>query len=263
MSSNLPADEQNESPLNHIFPEGPEQRDFSAIAKELGLGDCALTKAGATRVEAEHVMENGRRVFGALPQFDHMEEHLEGLRDDFRYFQEKLAIDPSSLTASQRQSMLTYRLKFDTSITGLMDNILRYYPVREGKTGKSIALYGLSGSGKSLAAAAFREHDPEAVIMDADTARLNLFGRIIRDVEMPNSGSLEEVRNHLIHNPAVSGMIYLVLETVAKQLKERGYTVIQSANVPASGTDEVYYLEHPDPMVDPFNMKTSVPSVMS
>ena len=72
---------------------------------------------------------------------------------------------------------------------------------------------------------------------------------------MPNSGSLEAVRNHLIHNPAVSGMFYLVLETVAKQLKERGYTVIQSANVPACGTDEVYYLEHPDPMVDPFNMK--------
>ncbi len=233
---------------------GPDA-SLAEKADALGLGDYPPAADGAKREDVEQIeIGGGRRLFGSLPHFDDIESHMSEMPDDLDYFESKLGMPPDSLNNFQKQAILNHRLKFGESITKLVDNILDNYPPLEDTEGKSITIYGLSGSGKSLAAEAIRESNPNAVVMDSDTCRMNLFGQIVRDVELANSADMNELRNDLIHNPVMSGMLYLVLEGVPRELKKRGYTTILSSTAPDRNADEAYYIEHPDPSVDPRNM---------
>ncbi len=192
-----------------------------------------------------------RRSYGAVPFLKSRDESLALFRGEAAYFgrtyKTKEPGAPPWRDAAYAEGMILYEAKFGEKLSELAEEILSQYPSIEGADkGKVISLFGLSGSGKSTALEALREiYGDQLIEMDSDTVRYNLFGKKIQEVEMENGATLDEVRNHLMHNN-ISGSMYLLLDHLTKTLKDRGYMIVRSSTMPEFGADAIVYLQHPD-----------------
>lgn len=116
------------------------------------------------------------KYFGALPHYSRLEEHLRGVAQDLERLQDSYGISNESAIENERRSLLTYRLKYGSSLLDLVEKCMAKYPAIENQTGKIYSVFGLSGSGKSLMAEALREkYGDRLIVMDSDTCRYNLF----------------------------------------------------------------------------------------
>ena len=196
---------------------------------------------GATAESISKMTINSEIAYGSVPGMNDLESHLVALQDDIEYFKKSGII----LGTREINSMLLYRLKFNHSITKLTESILSHYPII-GNQGKSISLFGLAGSGKSLAIDALSKfYGEKLVVIDSDKTRINLFAKLVKDLETANGNVVNGVSSTLLHVP-ISGPLYTAIAYVIQILKNRGYTVIQASLGVNRNTDEVYYLEHRD-----------------
>ncbi len=211
---------------------------------------------GKTQAEAEGFTQPwapGRLCYGALPHFADREQIIAGFPSEAAFFAKyytpgKTEGKPVWMDASYGEGIVLFEMKFGKKLSEFVESILIQYPDL-GKLGKEISLFGISGSGKSTAIEALVEKlGPEAIVMDSDTVRYNLFGKMIADAEATNGKTLEQVRGDLLHNN-ISGSLYLAINHVAKELKARGYTVIRASVLANEGADQTLYVEHPT--IDP------------
>lgn len=196
---------------------------------------------GATAESISKMTINSEIAYGSVPGMKDLDNHLLALQDDIEYFKKSGII----LGTREINSILLYRLKFNHSITKLTEAILAHYPII-GKQGKSISLFGLSGSGKSLAMDAISEfYGEKIIVIDSDKTRINLFAKLVKDLETANGNVVNGVSSTLLHVP-ISGPLYTAIAYVVQILKNRGYIVIQASLGVNRNTDEIYYLEHRD-----------------
>ena len=211
--------------------------------EKVDLPTVALLKG--TREEAEAAERTGKNVFGTMPHFDSRQEVLAHVPDAVRFFEQ--AVDIARLPQWKRNmytsGMVAYELKFGKPLSSLVKDVLKNYPVRKDSQGRKISLCGLSGSGKSTAVESIREVLGDAVVIDSDTTRYNLFAKDVQTCEEQSGASHEEVQQR-IHNSAISGAMYLSLEFVTNVLRQRGYDVVMVGTSPAEGSDKSIYIEH-------------------
>lgn len=192
----------------------------------------------------------GRPAYGALPHLKSKEESLELFREEAEYFgkhyQPGEAGAPPWRDNSYAEGTILFEAKFGKKLSEFSEEILSQYPFVSDKKGKMISLFGLSGSGKSTAIEAIQESlGANTVVMDSDTVRYNLLGKMIKDAELANGATLEQVRNDLMHNN-ISGSMYFLLHHLTKELQDRGYTVVRSSTMPEPSADATFYVEHSD-----------------
>jgi len=188
-----------------------------------------------------------RRMYGALPHYDQKDEIIESFASEAEYFAKhyETGKGPEWRDPSYAEGALLFQMKFGENLSDFTESILAQYPPIGG-VGKEISLFGLSGSGKSSAIEALKHKLGENVIvMDSDTVRYNLLAKKIKDVEQASGAGMDEIRNDLINN-AISGPLYFALNHITKELKSRGYSIIQSSTQPNPGADLSFYLQHPD-----------------
>ncbi len=230
------------------------------LVKEFGLkvegeNQYPLFKDRATAEKFAYPWNPGRRAYGALPHLNPVAETLESFKDEARFFSKtyttKEAGAPPWRDESYGEGMILFEAKFGKKLSAFAEEILAQYPpLPDAKPGKELSVFGLSGSGKSTALEAIHDlYGSKVVEMDSDTVRFNLLARMVKDIEMENGASLDEVRQNLIHNN-LSGPLYLLLNHLTKELKSRGYSVVRSSTMPESGVDLLVYIAHPDG-VDP------------
>lgn len=187
-----------------------------------------------------------RRQYGAVPYFDRREDIIRDFPNELNYFsgfRERHDATPAS--AKYAEATELFAMKWGRPMREFAEEILVHYPDL-GKKGQDVCLFGLSGAGKTeITRVLGARLGDTAVVMDSDTVRYNLFGRMVRDVETGAGASLEEVRQHLLFN-RVSDCLYLLRQHVAGELKNRGYTVIQNATTPRFTSDRLIYIENPD-----------------
>lgn len=192
-----------------------------------------------------------RRSYGALPHLKSPEETLNSFREAAAYFSKtytpKAPDAPPWRDASFAEGMILFEAKFGKKLSAFSEEILANYPpINNGKPGKVLSVFGLSGSGKSTALEAMHDlYGSKVVEMDSDTVRFNLLARMMRDVELANGADLTEVREQLIHNN-ISGSLYLLLNHLTKELQARGYNVVRSSTMPEPSADVTVYISHPD-----------------
>jgi len=190
-----------------------------------------------------------RRAYGALPNFGKRDEIMSRFPEEAEYFKKHYTPGekgrPAWMDPSYAEGVVLFEMKFDEPLSSFCEDILAHYPDL-GKKGKEISIFGLSGSGKSTVTETInKKFGSDIVIMDSDTVRFNLLAKMVKEVEEKGGADLDEIRNHLMHNN-ISGPLYFATNYVAKELKERGYTVIESSTQPTSGADVTIYVEHPD-----------------
>ena len=222
-----------------------------ALGRDLMLDQAAYSEMfdpRLSRADVERVrLPNGDLKYGALPFFSDRPANLEKvLTEDHRYLRERLGqtdrqLDPH-LMLRKNQALLLHRLKFGGSLTAVMDGVLAHYPLRAvGAWGRCVHIFGLSGSGKSLAAKALKEHfQTEAIIVDSDATRYGLFASRLRGTE----GSHNSRNDGLIHSPGMSMILYTALEYICDELSYRGYLVIRLGTAVDENAKELYYIEH-------------------
>lgn len=194
-----------------------------------------------------NLWDSTSRRFGALPHFEERTRIVADFADEAKYFSKHYVVGAGPLwrDSSYASGVLLFELKFGKKLSAFVEEILANYPDLH-TTGKEISVFGLSGSGKSsMCEAIAKELGDDVIIMDSDTVRFNLLGRMIRDVEIASGASLKEVRESLIHN-SISGSLYFALNHISKELKQRGYTVVTSSTLPSPAADAVVYIEHPE-----------------
>lgn len=205
-----------------------------------------LTLLGTTQKEAEQFLSPfipDEPLYGALPHFSDRAGILARVPDEYAYFAQFLQTNDSS--SRYMDGLIMHEAKFGEPLRHVAESILQHYPELPGRRGKHISVFGLSGSGKSFVADRLAQHfGTQAIVMDSDTVRYNLFAKKVFDVETTAGKSLTEVRSHHMHN-RISFMLYAVIQHVAQVLGERGYTVIQSNLRPQEHADLVLYVEHP------------------
>lgn len=190
-----------------------------------------------------------RRAYGAVPHYDKRDEIMKRFPEEVAYFAKYYKPGekgrPAWMDASYAKGIVLFEMKFDKRLSEFCEEILSHYPNLH-KQGKEISLFGLSGSGKSTVTEVMRETlGEDVIVIDSDTVRFNLLAKIVRDIELNGGANIDEVRRHLIHNN-ISGPLYLAVSHIAKELKTRGYTVIESSTQPVHGADTTIYVEHPD-----------------
>lgn len=191
--------------------------------------------------------QKDRRAYGALPHFDERDRIIDEFPQEAEYFSRHYTPGegPARRDSSYAQGAMLFEMKFGQKLSAFTEEILNHYPPK-GEEGKEISVFGLSGSGKSTVVEVMKEKfGDDAVIMDSDTVRYNLLGKKIKEVETAGGADMDEIQNELMHNN-ISGALYFALNHVTKELRERGYTVVQSATQPTPGADVTIYVEHPD-----------------
>lgn len=228
-------------------PEAKAQKTVQEVAGDPIFGKLFKVQ---TREEAEGVTGPGTRsTYGAVPHFERRAEFVESLPEEVSFFAKEVNFDalPEWKKKMYIAGILLYETKTGEPLSTLAQEILSHYPDLQ-KEGRKLGICGLSGSGKSTAAEGIRDLlGPEAIIMDSDTCRYNLFAKKVQDAET-TIGTPKEIIQDRIHN-SISGALYLTLEYVGNVLKKRGYTVLLSGTSPAEGTDLNFYVEHR--LVDP------------
>lgn len=190
--------------------------------------------------------DDGRPMFGVLPNFDRRDVILARLPEEVAFFEQAVDLKrfPEWKRKSHLEGLLIYEMKFGQPLSQLANEILAHYPPRGYAPGRKISIFGLSGAGKSTAVEALREVSglEGAVVMDNDTVRYNLFAKKFKDADGAAGASVDELRQ-LIHN-RISGALYLTLEYVTEMLKRQGYDVVISSTFPAEDSDVEVYVEH-------------------
>ena len=198
------------------------------------------------------------RMYGALPYFGRREEIAANINKELailsKHYDPKEELAWRSKIYAEGADL--FEMKFGRKLSEFAEEILAHYPDLH-KEGRVISVFGLSGSGKSIAIEAYREHlNSQAntvVMIDSDTVRYNLFAKMVKEAELsaldPNDTQGREAKGEevkqLIHN-RISGSLYFLLNHVSHELKNRGYTVFMSSTQPSPGADETIYVEHPD-----------------
>ncbi len=181
------------------------------------------------------------KTYGAMPGYTDLEDHMQGVQEDVK----ELIDTGIDIRQFELKGLLLYRLKFGESIYNLANQVLANYPTI-GEKGRVISLFGLPGSGKSFALHALQDLNlSNVVIIDSDTSRMNLFAKIIKDLELANGSSLDHIRSKLIYKP-LTEIFYTTLTYIAAKLRQDGYTVVQASVGVNHNSDEVYYVEHRD-----------------
>ena len=192
-----------------------------------------------------------RRSYGAVPHFDKRDEIIKHFPEEAAFFAQHYTPGdksrPAWMDPSYGEGTLLFEMKFGKRLSEFCKEILENYPdLQKDKPGKEISVFGLSGAGKSTVVEVMREKlGAGTIVIDSDTVRFNLMGKMMKDVEMAGGATLDEVRGQLIHNN-ISGPLYFGLNYVIKELKARGYDVVQSSTQPMAGADVTLYVEHPD-----------------
>jgi predicted kinase len=189
----------------------------------------------------------GRKIYGTLPYFTHRDQIVARFNREARYFSKHY--DPRAdrhLRGSiYAEGAIFFEMKFGRPLSRLAEAVLGHYPDLK-KRGRDICVFGLSGAGKSLVLEAVRQQlGKNAVIIDNDTARYNLFAKLVLDCEAQAGVNEAEVRKNLMHN-AISAPLYFMLNDVAAELSARGYDVVRSSVMPSDNVDRLIYVEHPD-----------------
>jgi len=215
------------------------------------LANLAGEKTDAERFESPWYKGSPR--YGSMPHFN---ERL-GIVSHFSEEAEKLGKTQSGNPRTDKpyaEGILLFELKFGKKLSGFAQEILDHYPPREGGTGKLISIFGLSGCGKSTVAEVLQEQfSNKLVVIDSDTVRYNLFAKLIKDAEAEAGSSVENIQNKgLMHN-AISGSMYVLIDYVSKELKQRGYAVVRLSSYLEQDADIKIYVEHPDG-IDPENI---------
>jgi septum formation protein len=228
---------------------GQQQAEALRLMAEFGVrpAESILLKGSRPEVEQHRQADNPeRRQYGTVPFHGRREEIVSDFPAELAYFSHfRPAGDGTETLAKYAESLPLFAMKFGRPMREFAQEIMAHYPDL-GRLGRDISLFGLSGSGKSALMTAVRERlGSDVVVMDSDTVRYNLFGKMVRDVETAAGADLDEVRHHLIYND-VSNCLYLLRHHVAAELKGRGYTVIQNATTPRFGSDRLIYVENPD-----------------
>ncbi len=238
----------DEKRLHEVTPTDPV-KDFGLAIE--GEKQSPLFKDRATAEKATNPWNPDRRIYGAVPHLKAPGEAVELFKEEAGYFSKTYKTKepgaPPWRDASYAEGMILFEAKFGKKLSEFAEEILAHYPpLPDAKPGKELSIFGLSGSGKSTALEAIRElYGSKVVEMDSDTVRFNLLAKMMRDVELANGATLDEVRKQLIHNN-ISGSLYLLLHHLTKELKARGYSVVRSSTMPEAGADVSVYVSHPD-----------------
>lgn len=239
---------ENVERTSETLPKDPV-KEYGLVTE--GEGQSLLFKDRETAERAVNPRNPDRRMYGALPHLKSPDETANLFREEAKYFSKtytpKEPGSPPWRDASYAEGVILFEAKFGKKLSAFAEEILANYPpIPDAKPGKELSIFGLSGSGKSTALEAIRElYGSKVVEMDSDTVRMNLLGKMMRDVELENGATLDEVRQQLIHNN-ISGSLYFLLNHLTKELKARGYNVIRSSTMPEPGADLSVYVSHPD-----------------
>ncbi len=248
---------------DHVFSENNEKIESVMSEREQGIAALAEwgLRVGGEKPDAvaAHLIEGsqesaekfevqpGRAAFGSMPFFGNRDAILARFAEEKAFFEQE--VDMKAFPEWKRKfyaaGALAYELKFGKPLSSLVESILVHYPPKKDtKPGKKISLCGLSGSGKSTALEAVREVlGSDAVVMDSDTTRFNLFAADVQVAESKGGASPEQVQDR-IQNSAISGSMYLALEYVTNALRKLGYDVVIAGTSPSEGSDKVLYVEH-------------------
>lgn len=229
-------------------PEAKEAHEALAEYKVTPEKSQLLTADQTTLERFTNPWAPDRRAFGALPHFAERDAIVEHFAEEAKYFGKhyQTGQGPEWRDPFYAEGDMLFELKFGKRLSEFAEEILAHYPPLGGKKGKEVSLFGLSGAGKSTVVEAVKEQLGDGtVVMDSDTVRFNLFAKMVKDVETTAGASVDEVRNQLIHNN-ISGSLYFLLNHVTKELRERGYNVVQASTQPTHGADVTIYIEHPD-----------------
>lgn len=239
--------------------EAGEKKQYKKVFEKYGVNIEKSNLLSLSKQEAEDFRNPwtpDRRAYGALPNFDKKQEIMEHFVSEAEYFGKhyETGQGPVWRDFSYAEGAMMFEMKFGKKLSEFAKEILENYPdLGSNEKGKEISVFGLSGAGKSSAMEAIKDLMGEkVVVIDSDTARYNLLGKMVKEVEMQGvegdeakAQRLEEIRSDLMHNN-ISGALYFLLNHVTKELKDRGYTVLQSSTMPTSGADTTIYIEHPD-----------------
>lgn len=190
--------------------------------------------------------DDGRPMFGKLPHFNRRDALISRLPEEIAFFEQALDIKkfPEWKRKAHLEGLLLYGMKFGQSLSQLVKEILAHYPPRGYAPGRKISIFGLSGAGKSTAVEVLREiHElTDAVVIDNDTVRYNLFAKKFKDADGAAGATVDELRQLIVNR--ISGALYLTLEYVTAMLKRQGYGVVISSVFPAEDSDIEVYVEH-------------------
>ena len=190
--------------------------------------------------------DDGRPMFGRLPHFDRRDSIAARIPEELEFFGEAVPVRkfPGWKRKAHLEGLLLYEMKFGQPLSRLAKEMLGHYPPRGYAPGRKISIFGLSGAGKSTAIEVLRELPglEDAVMIDNDTVRYNLFAKKFKEVDGAAGASVEDLRT-LIHN-RISGALYLTLEYITAMLKRHGYDVVISSVFPAEDSDLEIYVEH-------------------
>lgn len=231
------------------------------LLREFGVSPENSDLISASKEELENATFGANskdRMYGTLPYFDKREEALTHIGEELAALSKHY--DPSKEPAwrnkSYAEGVILFEIKFGKRLSEFTAEILAHYPDLH-REGRLISIFGLSGSGKSTAIEAYREHLGSAaetvVIIDNDTVRYNLFAKLFKEAEFSaidagdaqaRASKAEELKQ-LIHN-RISGSLYFLLNHVLHELKNRGYIVFMSSTQPTHEANETIYVEHPD-----------------
>lgn len=226
-----------------------------AILFDFGIASSPLARQPKEQLESMTFFnEPAMHTFGALPYASERSNFINHLPEELAYFgYDQTPIGDNRDLTRTAEAALLFEMKAGYPLSQLAEAVLAHYPDLE-KEGKVVSIFGLSGSGKSLALEAIRErYGDEAVVMDSDTARYNLLAKIVSDAEQTNGKTPEEIKaSKVIHN-RITGSFYTLLNYVTAELKKRGYLVVRAATAPYEAADIGLYIEHPDG-IDPVSL---------
>lgn len=224
----------------------------------LGIVNSPLIKQTKDELESIPISpsEPEMPAYGALPYFDDRKKIVASLPEKLSYFNYNLVPEDKRDLARASEGILLFETKAGFPPSQLSEQILANYPDLN-KEGKVISIFGLSGSGKSLALEAIREkYGDEVVVIDNDTSRYNLLAKIVSDAEKSVGKSAEQIKSSKVIHNRISGPFYMVLDHVTAELRNRGYLVVRASTEPYVKADHGFYIEHPDG-IDPTSLLAS------
>lgn len=213
-----------------------------------GIVSSPLVEQSREELESATVsFDPGQPTYGALPYFNNRKQIITHMPQELAYFNCDVDSEEGKDDLKRdSEGILLFEMKAGFPLSKLSEQILANYPPLE-KEGKVISIFGLSGSGKSVALEAIKEQKKDSVvIIDNDTSRYNLLAKIVSEAEKINGKTAAQIKDSKVVHNRISGPFYLMLNHVTVELKNRGYSVVRVSTEPYGQADIGFYIEHPD-----------------